>query len=179
MPADYGQGGAVPFGQATVEPWGTMTVFGWLGGGDPLPTLELHAARDNRHRQLHKRAWALLAQRAPPNEVFDDSVTVISFRLFLIRIIKLQCISRYFVPCGDLLNRVLLIILNLFGQGRSLNNRIFAMPLCWMGVATKFLDHHAAERRKVARFAAGNQPSVDDDFFVDPLRPGVAQIGLQ
>jgi hypothetical protein len=43
----------------------------------------------------------------------------------------------------------------------------------------ELLDHLLTKRRQVVGLAAGHQPIVDDDFLIDPISPGIFQIGLQ
>jgi hypothetical protein len=45
--------------------------------------------------------------------------------------------------------------------------------------ASKFFDRSLAERRQIIGTAARHQPLVDDDFPIDPLGPGVFEVGRQ
>src|SRR5205085_10379153 len=52
---------------------------------------------------------------------------------------------------------------------------------CFLGLVFPFaelLDHFSIECRDVVRFAAGDQPIIDDDLFVNPLAAGVLDVGL-
>ena len=49
----------------------------------------------------------------------------------------------------------------------------------WDGLILEFLDHLLDERRNVVGAAARHESHVGDDFAVDPIRAGVAQVRLQ
>ena len=69
------------------------------------------------------------------------------------------------------------------GAGRPKNRRPVSVSASHCSDALKraaeYLRHATVERGKVIRFTAGDQITVDHQFLVYPLRPGIFEIGLE